>query len=297
MLRRHKGLTAVVATAGTLLSVLAAGPVTSASAAPAWRNHVCHGTVRHPGHLVGVNLNVWVRGVCLVDRGPVAVSRNIFILRHSSLIAAFGRHHSRLAVGGSIIVHKGGTLVMGCLPRIFPCFDSRHPKHSRLHSSSEVQGNIIGLAALGIVVHASRIGHSVNQRGGGGGVTCVPQGIFKFLHNSPAYSDYEDSAIRGNLRIMHVHSCWLGVIRNFIGGSASINRNRMKDPDAMEVVSNIVLRNLICFRNHPKVQFGDSRGRPNRVGRHALFECSFHRLVPNPAGQHHHFSHISVHLH
>jgi hypothetical protein len=144
-------------------------------------------------------------------------------------------------------------------------------------------------------VHNSWFGRNIVQLGGGGGLTCKPQGVFKHFH-SPVYSDYEDSWIGGSLVVKHLHSCWLGVIRNWIGHSAVVSHNKMKDPDANEVVTNVVHQNLICFGNRPKVQFGDSHGKPNRVGGHALGECSFRRLVPNPAGQHHHFSHISVRL-
>lgn len=295
MLRRHKGVSATIAAAGTLLGMLALAPATTAVAAPTWRTHVCHGTNRHPGELTGLNLDVIVRGICLVRNGPVAVSRNIIITRHSSLIAVFARHHTRMSVAGSIFVHKGGTLVLGCNPHSFPCLDDPHPKRPTLTSADRVGGSIVGTAALGIVVHNDWIGHNVKQTGGGGGVVCRPKGPFVHVH-SPVYSAYEDNWIGGSVWVKHVHSCWLGVIRNSIGHSANISHNKMKDPDAMEIVTNRVEGNLICFRNSPKVQFGDSRGIPNRVGRHAVLECSFRRIIPNPAGQHHHFSHISVHL-
>ena len=51
------------------------------------------------------------------------------------------------------------------------------------------------------------------------------------------------------------------------------------------------------WRNVPAVQFGDGHGYPNQVGLHAYFECGFHVVLPNPAHQHKHYSHISVPLH
>jgi hypothetical protein len=294
MLRRHKGVPVAIAAAGTLVSMLALVPATTATAAPTWRTHVCHGTPRHPGELVGVNLNVIVRGLCLVRSGPVAVSRNVIITRHSALIAAFARHGTHMNIAGSIIVHKGGALILGCNPRSFPCLDDH--KHPSLVSRDRVGGSIVGLAALGIVVHNAWIGHSIAQSGGGGGLTCKPQGVFAHNH-SPVYSTYEDNWIGGGVFIRNVRTCWLGVIRNWTGDSVHIVQNNAADPDAMEIVSNVVHGNLICRRNSPKVQFGDSRGTPNRVGRRALFECSFHRILANPSGQHVHFAHISVHLH
>ena len=145
-------------------------------------------------------------------------------------------------------------------------------------------------------MHNSSIEHSVYQARGGGGMTCKPQGIFRHL-KSPVYSDYEDNFIRGTLVVRRVHSCWLGVIRNFVAGSVTVSDNRLADPDATEVVTNVVLRNLICFNNKPKVQFGDSHGKPNQVGRHALFECGFRRARAEPGWSAQALrSHISVHL-
>ncbi len=140
MLRRHKGASAVLAAAGTLLGMLALVPATAAVAAPTWRTHVCHGTCRHPGELIGVNLNVIVRGVCLVQRGPVAVSGNVIVTRGSSLIAAYARHNTHMNIAGNIFVHKGGTLILGCNPKSFPCLDDPSKKHPRLTSADRSAG-------------------------------------------------------------------------------------------------------------------------------------------------------------
>jgi hypothetical protein len=299
MLRRHKRLSAAVATAATLLGGLAVGPAVTASAAPAaptWSTHICHGTFSNPGRLKGVYWDVIVHGVCIVRNGPVLVQRNIWVGQNSVLIAAFAQRHSRLIVDRDLFVKKGGTLLLGCEASHFTCLDDPHPKHPSLNSHSTVFGSLLGDRPLGIVVHNSSIEHNVNEVGGGGGVTCRPQGAFAHF-GSPVYSDYEDNFIRGNLWIRHIHSCWLGALRNFIATSSTVANNKMADPDAMEILSNVVLLNLVCFRNSPAVQFGDSHGKPNQVGRHALFECGFHVLKPNPAGQHKHFEHISVHLH
>ena len=295
MLGRNKSLAAAVATAVMLLGLVMVGPATSAGAATTWRTHVCHGTFRRPGILTGLNFDVIVRGLCLVNAGPVSVEHDVIVTRGSSLIADFGRHNSRISVADDIIVHRGGTLVLGCEPVHFNCSDDPHPKHPTLSSHDTVGGSLVAIDALGVVVHNSWFGHDIVQLGGGG-LTCKPHGSFAHVH-SPVYSDYEDNWIGGSIWVKHLRSCWLGVIRDWIGGSATVSTNRMKDPDAMEVVTNTVLRDLTCWRNSPKVQFGDSHGRPNRVGLHAFFECGFHRLVPNPAGQHKHFDHISVHLH
>jgi hypothetical protein len=295
MLRRHKRLSAAIAVAGTLFGTLAAVPTTTASAAPAWSTFVCHGTFKRPGVLIGTYWDVIVRGVCVVNRGPALALRNVWVGRGSVLLAAYARHNSRLVVDRDIFVQPGGTLILGCEAKHFACLDDPHQNRPTLNSHSTVFGSLLGDRALGIVVHNSWIGGNVSQIGGGGGMTCKPHGAFAAVH-SPVYSDYEDNFIRGHLWVRHLHSCWFGALRNFIATSATVSGNKMADPDAMEVVSNVVLLNLVCWNNSPRIQFGDSHGVPNRVGRHARLECGFRVLRPNPAGQHKHFSHISVHL-
>lgn len=294
MLKRNRTLTATIVAAAMLLGWLAL-PATSAMAAPEW-NHVCQGTLKKPGHAPSLSLNLVVRGVCFVDRGTATVVASVTVEPRATLVAAFGLHHSRLNVSGNIFVRKGGTLLLGCDPAEFACIDDPHPKHPTLRSRSFVGGSLIATAALGVVVHVATIGHNVSQSGGGGGLTCKPKGPFAAF-KSPVYTAYESSQVGGRLAVRHLHSCWLGVINNRIGETATVSSNLMADPDANEVVSNVVLRDLVCWRNQPKVQYGDSHGKPNRVGRHALFQCGFRRLVPDPAGQAKHLEHISVRLH
>jgi hypothetical protein len=295
MLRRHKRLSAAVAVGATLLGTLAVVPATSASAAPTWSTFVCRGTVHRPGLLAGTYWNVIVRGTCVVNRGPAVVERNVWVEKGSTLIAAYGRWHSHLIVDRDIFVKANGTLMLGCEARHFACLDDPHPKRPSLNSRSYIYGSLLGDHALGIVVHDAWIGHNVSDQGGGGSTTCKPHGVFAAF-KSPVYTDFEDTFIRGSLWVRNLRSCWLGALRNFIATSATISSNVMADPDALEVVSNVVLKDLVCWRNSPRVQFGDSHGTPNKVGKHALFQCAFHVLKPSPAGQHKHFEHISVHL-
>ena len=73
-------------------------------------------------------------------------------------------------------------------------------------------------------------------------------GVFS-LFGSPVYSTYEDSAVHGDVMISGVRSCWMGVIREDVSGSMTINNNKMADPDAMEINSNQIAGDLTCMRN------------------------------------------------
>ena len=267
--------------------MLTGAGVASASAAGRGPS-VCAGTLKSPGALTGTHRSVVVRGVCFVNAGRARVLGNLSVAPRGVLLAAFAlndRTHkgrSSLTVGGSLTVGAGGTLLLGCEAAHFACLDDPHQKHPTLSSRSSVSGNLFAAGALGVVVHAATIGGSVLQTGGGGGRTCTPSGIFAQF-KSPVYSDYEDSSIGAGLLVANLRSCWFGAPRNHVSGNVLVAGNKLADPDAMEVVSNHVRRNLACFGNSPAVQFGDSHGTPNLVRGTAAGQCGFGVRKPTPA--------------
>jgi hypothetical protein len=267
---------------------LLAGTGAVSAAAAGIPRFTCSGTIKSPGVLAGTYSDVVVRGLCEVNAGAANVQRDLVITPGGALLAAFARndrtHHgdSNLTVGGSLTVLRGGTLIMGCEAAHFACIDDPNQKDPTLASTSAVTGNLIAKNALGVVVHASSIGGSVIQVGGGGGRNCASTGIFAAF-KSPVYSDYEDNSIGGTLAIEGLRSCWLGALRDDIRTGAIVRGNKMADPDAMEVVSNTVRGILQCFRNSPAVQYGDSGGTPNVVRGQAAGQCGFDVLKPNPA--------------
>ena len=91
---------------------------------------------------------------------------------------------------------------------------------------------------------------------------------------APYYSVMEDSTIHGTLVIRGLHTCWLGVIRDHVGGSVRLIGNRFGDPDADEVVTNVIGGNLDCFNNIAAPQVGDSGGAPNIVAGKKRGECA-----------------------
>jgi hypothetical protein len=88
------------------------------------------------------------------------------------------------------------------------------------------------------------------------------------------FSTFEDNTINGNLSVVGVRSCWLGVFRNTVNGDVLIQNNTMADPDANEVTDNVISGDLACYNNSPQAQVGDSGGGPNVVGGQKLGECA-----------------------
>lgn len=245
---------ALIAAGGSVLAIAGAG----AAVAPAAGPFVCSGSFHAPGVLHGTYPDgVVVQGVCAVKAGKARVIGTVTVTKGSALGASFGLHHSSLTITGNLVVDRGGVALLGCKVNPngsgFPCLDDPNMKHPTLTSHSTVSGSIVEKAPLGVIVHNSSIGRNIKETGGGGGLSCNPpkSGIFAAV-KSPVYSDYEDSSVGGNITISGMKSCWLGLARDKVRGSVTINRNTMADPDAIEVVLSQIKKNLSCAGNgHP----------------------------------------------
>ena len=279
-----------------IVALVLGAVVVGANAAGAAEAHhqpnVCTGTLASPGVLAGIyHGDVVVVGVCAVNGGAAVVKGDLILAPGSALNATFalndvtGKGTSSLTVLGDIKVGSGAVLGMGCEPNFSPCTDDPHAKTGgTLTGQNHVSGNVTARQALAVIVHASTIGGNVSTSGGGGGLTCaVPStGVFAAL-KSPVFTDFEDNVIGGHLAIAGLQSCWLGALRNHVGKSVVAVGNTMADPDANEILANVISGNIACFANSPAVQYGDSHSSPNQVHRHAFGQCAFGVKKPNPA--------------
>jgi hypothetical protein len=283
---RRQGVVRAARLLGAFVGVAASLAAVAGPANAAVGNTTCTGTLGSPGTLSGVySSNVTVNGVCGVDAGPATLQRNLTITPGSALVAAFGLNdqtgsgNSNLTVEGNLVVQTGAALIMGCEPNFFPCLDDPNAATGgTLTGSGTVGKNLIGSGALGILVHASTIAGNVSESGGGPGLICGPDPVFGF----GPYSDFEDNTIGKNLIISGLQTCWLGALRNTVNGNFNATGNTTADPDGNELISNTINGNMNCSSNTPAVQFGDSAGVSNVVGRNATGQCGFNVLAPNP---------------
>ncbi len=244
--------------------------------------------------------SITVTGDCYTPLGTIAVRGNLTVAPGALLDAATPGDPvsgpvvpATVLVGGNVLVGHGGALIFGCSPNIF-CSNPPGISYDR------IDGNLTASGALGVVVHSAAIGGSVSVTGGGGGVNCnatpatppadgapAPWSDDASLDYTPVYTDFEDDSIGGGLTVAGLDSCWLGTLRNQIGGTAAFVDNTMADPDAMEVGSNLVEDSLSCFDNSAgglqTVQFGDGAAAPNMVAGWASGQCGFGVQVLNPA--------------
>jgi hypothetical protein len=260
--------------------IVMAGGATAVASPP-----ICTGSQQSPGVLAGnYNSTVIVQGTCAVDGGRAIVRGNLVVRPGSSLLAAFALNHltgvgpSSLRVNGSIRVQSGATLVIGCDPQSSPCFDDPALKMPEepptLSSRTRVFGNLTSKGALSVIAHNDQINGNLIQTGGGGGVTCEPEG-------QEVFSAYEDSTIHGNVKVAGLQSCWLGLARLHVRGSVTLSNNNLADPDAIEVLANKISGNLACransmMWNSAEQSFGGLFPRvalPNKVSGHRSGQC------------------------
>ncbi len=138
------------------------------------------------------------------------------------------------------------------------------------HGVVQIGQSIRSTGALAVLLHFVKVGGNVVIDGGGGGVTCEPNEITQ----GPAYVVVEDSTIGQSVQVTNLESCWLGIIRDKVGGSVTDQNNTFADPDANEIVTNRIGQSLNCSGNSPAAQQGDSEGAPNIVGGHKNGECA-----------------------
>jgi hypothetical protein len=229
---------------------------------------------------------VRISGVCLVNSGPATVDGELTLLKGSALIAAFGTGDSHLTVDEGVSVRSGATLILGCIPTSFPCADDPNPTAPTLSSHSDVSDGLRASQPLGLLIHNSSFKGDISIRGGGGGIPCVPQGIFTQFQ-SPVYTTLEDNTIRGDVSVTGMQTCWAGFFRNDVRGDVKWTNNTTwdgtpeppgnpalhGDEDGNELTTNTIHGDLSCFGNVPAIQYGDSQGTPNVVSGETKGQC------------------------
>jgi len=245
-----------------------------------------------------------ITGICYMPAGNIDIWGNLTVAPGALLDAVAPGDPTTgtpavpatVSVGGNVTVGKGAVLLLGCSPNI-----SCAPPNPGI-SFDSVRGSITAYGAQGVVVHSVAVGGNVTLQGGGGGAaaqTCnaqtpptdtapipnlEPWSEDANLDFTPVYSDVEDVSIGGNYTVVNMTSCWIGSLRNLIGGSATFVGNVMGDPDAMEIGNNLIGGNLACFGNDPAPQFGDGAA-PDLVSGRGIGQCGFHVVLQNPSAE------------
>jgi hypothetical protein len=244
---------------GALAATFVVTAAVNVSAATA--NGACAGGTVAPG----TYRNLTITGFCMVDGGNVTVERNVHVMTGGALDSLFSE--STLSVAGNLIVERGGLLALGCDPVELACMDN--PAGT---SSDSVGGNLIGDAAVLMIVHDNHIGGNVEQSGGGGGFSCNPL----FPNGPPAYTDYANNTIGGGASVTGLRTCWAGFSHNMVGKNVAYNDNHgsVLTGDANLMDGNHVSGKLQCSGNSPAPHLSDTPVKiMNVAGKGASGQC------------------------
>ncbi len=150
---------------------------------------------------------------------------------------------ARIHVRRGVWVREGATFILG--------------SEDSGGGTGTIRGGIHADSPGSLQVHFAHVRGGVRMQGGNG-----------------YFSAVEDNNIRGDAKIKGYSGTWLGFIRNQVHGSVTLSNNLMDDPDANEYVTNTISGSLVCHRNSPAPQKGDSGGGRNIVAGKKVGQCA-----------------------
>lgn len=248
----------IVLSAASLMVPLLAVPASADPTPP-----TCPGASHAPltsGTYPGLTV---VAGYCVVPAGAnITVNGDVTIQPGGTLLALAPQ---TMTINGNISVGSGATLALGT------------PGPTNTPSHDTVNGAITATDAKAMYLFGDTVTGDVSFVGGGWGNTCTDPNADS--STDPIGHDLmlKDSTVGGSLTLSGWSGCWMGVLRNTIGGDALITGNyanpaNINNPgtanevkqglDSTEIVANRITGNLTCSNNTPQAQFGDALSDP-----------------------------------
>jgi hypothetical protein len=271
------GVLGTLVVAGAL--ALSGGP---AMAAVSWVSpaaYTCTGGDFATGDLTsipsGTYASITVKGACAVAPDAViTVIGNIKVAPGAVLDAQSAP--STITVRHNVTAGPGSLLGLGCLPNP-PGHMTGHPCMIEPNGSSDitVKGNVTAWDANAVLLNGIRVKGHVTLIGSEGTATAaerataIPWAI-------------KDNTIGGNLIAAHMTPLWIGLLDNKVGGNVILFNIHITDglppnndpTPTIQVASNAIGRNLICYGLAPAVAGGFIPGQVNVVGGKALGQCA-----------------------
>ena len=271
------GVLGTLVVAGAL--ALSGGP---AMAAVSWVSpaaYTCTGGDFATGDLTsipsGTYASITVKGACAVAPDAViTVIGNINVAPGAVLDAQSAP--STITVRHNVTAGPGSLLGLGCLPNP-PGHTTGHPCTVEPKGSSDitVKGNITAIRANTVLLNGITVKRNVTLIGSEGTATvderatAIPWAI-------------KDNTIGGNLIAADMTPLWIGLLDNKVGGNVILFNIHITDglppnndpTPTIQVASNAIGRNLICYGLAPAVAGGFIPGQVNVVGGKALGQCA-----------------------
>lgn len=222
----------------------------------------------------GTFSRVDITGLCVVPAGETMTITGDLNVAPGGVLVAIS--DATVHVQGNARAGMGAILALGCTAEL-GCTPT---------ADQQVWGNVVATNARAIYLNGTHINGNVVINGGGPGADCIDTGFPWIGHDLPI----KDNVIDGNVHIDGWAGCWIGFIRNQVGGSVSISRvvaNVATDasgmpldpqgPDSTEVLANVIGGSLTCRNNLPAAQYGDAGTPPyatNQVAGTKRGECA-----------------------
>ena len=271
------GVLGTLVVAGAL--ALSGGPAMAAVSWVSSAAYTCTGGDFATGDLTsipsGTYASITVKGACAVAPDAViTVIGNINVAPGAALDAQSAP--STITVKGNVTAARGALLGLGCLPNP-PGHMTGHPCVIEPNGSSDitVKGNVTAWDANTILLNGITVKGSVTLIGSEGTATvderatAIPWAI-------------KDNTIGGNLIAADMTPLWIGLLDNKVGGNVILFNIHITDglppnndpTPTIQVASNAIGRNLICYGLAPAVAGGFIPGQVNVVGGKALGQCA-----------------------
>ncbi len=223
----------------------------------------------------GTYASITVKGACApAPDAVITVIGNINVAPGAALDAQSAP--STITVKGNVTAARGALLGLGCLPNP-PGHMTGHPCMIEPNGSSDitVKGNVTAWDANTVLLNGIRVKGHVTLIGSEGTATAaerataIPWAI-------------KDNTIGGNLIAAHMTPLWIGLLDNKVGGNVILFNIHITDglppnndpTPTIQVASNAIGRNLICYGLAPAVAGGFIPGQVNVVGGKALGQCA-----------------------
>ena len=271
------GVLGTLVVAGAL--ALSGGPAMAAMSWPSPAAYTCTGGDFATHHFTsipsGIYASITVKGACAVaPNAVITVIGNINVAPGAALDAQSAP--STITVKGNVTADRGALLGLGCLPNP-PGHMTGHPCVIEPNGSSDitVKGNVTAWDANTILLNGITVKGNVTLIGSEGTATvderatAIPWAI-------------KDNTIGGNLIAADMTPLWIGLLDNKVGGNVFLFNIHITDglppnndpKPTIQVASNAIGRNLICYGLAPAVAGGFIPGQVNVVGGKALGQCA-----------------------
>ena len=292
--RRRFRILGTLAATGAL--VLSGGPALSAAvAAPTPGAYTCTGGDFSTGDFVpvpsGTYSSLTIAGACVVGPGTtITIVGNLNVAPGAVFDAQ--TFQSTITVGHNVTAGAGALLGLGCQPDMlhnaghecgamfdpddaggpetpdpdYPCVPEDENPFGCSSTTITVKGNITTTDANTVLLNGVVVDGNVTLTGGGGD---IPWAI-------------KNNTFGRNFTVSDVTADWFGALFNQVGGNMTLTDITVTDPEevagggtpTVQIVRNVIARNLTCSGIGPALAFGFYPGQVNIVGHQANGQCA-----------------------